>query len=126
AEDWTSIYGDAGGLVGLPLAVAELAKEAEFVALDTRLGDLAVHQHYDAAPWNVHLDGGKPVMIDWETDDLRPSDCLGPALADAAYLATYWYFLVCGARSDDAEEAALLRLFAMPATADPAAIAARA
>ena len=59
-------------------------KEAEFVALDTRLGDLAVHQHYDAAPWNVHLDGGKPVMIDWETDDLRPADCLGPPLADAA------------------------------------------
>jgi len=125
AEDWTSIYKDAGGLVDLPSGVAELVKHAECVALDTHLGDLAVHQHYDTAPWNVHLDGTKPVVIDWETDDLRPADCLGPALADVAYLATYWYFLVCGARSEREEEGALLRLFATPGTTDPAVVAAR-
>jgi hypothetical protein len=42
----------------------------------------------------VHLDGTRPVLIDWETDKLRPPGLLGPALADVLYLATYWYFLV--------------------------------
>ncbi|HZX54050.1 MAG TPA: aminoglycoside phosphotransferase family protein [Ilumatobacteraceae bacterium] len=124
-QDWMSIFRDAGGVVDLPAGVIELLAEAECVAAGTRLGGLAVHQHYDAAPWNVHLDGTKAVLIDWETDDLRPADCLGPPLADVAYLVSYWYFLVSGARSDEQEEAALLRVFATPAATDPAVVAAR-
>ena len=125
ASDWTSIYRHAAVVVEFPPDVVTLVADAERLARSTRLGACAVHQHYDAAPWNVHLDGTRPVLIDWETDKLRPPDCLGPPLADVLYLATYWYFLVARTRSHDAEEAALVRLFATPNTKDPAVLCAR-
>jgi len=125
--DWTGIYGDAAAIAGeRSRDVTALLAESERVAGASSLANLAVHQHYDAAPWNVHLDGTRAVLIDWETDDLRPADCLGPPLADVVYLATYWYFLVSGAGSDDAEVGALLHLFATPKTVEPAVLAARA
>jgi len=125
SADWTSIYREAAAVGELTPDLAALVDAAERVTRSTCLGARAVHQHYDAAPWNVHLDGTRPFVIDWETDDLRPPDSLGPPLADVVYLATYWYFLVCGARSDADEEAALLRLFATPVTTDAAVVGAR-
>ena len=69
--------------------------------------------------------GANPMLIDWETDDLRPADCLGPPLADVLYLVTYWYFQTSRAGSDSDEEAATVALFATPAPADRGVVAAR-
>ncbi|MEA3185349.1 MAG: hypothetical protein QOJ74_1826, partial [Ilumatobacteraceae bacterium] len=89
------------------------------------LGTFAVHQHYDTGPWNVHIDNSEPMLIDWETDDHRPADCLGPPLADVLYLVTYWYFLVSNVGSPADEEAAIVRLFS-PSEGDAAILAAQA
>ena len=59
------------------IVAVEFLEAAEQTAGSNPVGRSAVHQHYDAEPWNVHIDGAEPLLIDWETDDLRPSDCLG-------------------------------------------------
>ncbi|MEP7112654.1 MAG: hypothetical protein ABI862_05275 [Ilumatobacteraceae bacterium] len=125
-RDWTVIFGEATAAIDFPPEVVDFLVEAEKTASAMALGDSAVHQHYDAGPWNVHLDGAEPMLIDWETDDLRPTDCLGPPLADVLYLVTYWYFLASRAESEDDEEAAIVRLFAPLVPADAAVVAARA
>lgn len=125
-KDWTLIYEEAIATFQFSPEVVELLGEARRIARSTPLGDIAVHQHYDAAPWNVHIDTAEPMLIDWETDDLRPADCLGPALADILYLVMYWYFLASGAESESEEEAAIVRLFATRAPADAGVLAARA
>jgi hypothetical protein len=125
ASDWTLIYEEAAATIDLPPEVLELLAEARNIARSTQLGALSVHQHYDAGPWNVHIDRTEPMLLDWETDDLRPTDCLGPPLADVLYLITYWYFLTSNALSESDEEAAIVRLFAMPVTDDRGIVAAR-
>jgi hypothetical protein len=126
ANDWTLIYDQAVTTLNLAPEVVEFLAEAQRIARSTRLGELAVHQHYDAGPWNVHIDTEEPMLIDWETDDLRPTDCLGPPLADVLYLVMYWYFLASGAESESEEEAAIVRLFATAVPADDCVVAARA
>jgi hypothetical protein len=125
-RDWTLIYDEAVARFQFPPEVVEFLGEARRIARSTLLGDIAVHQHYDAGPWNVHIDTDEPMLIDWETDDLRPADCLGPALADVLYLVMYWYFLASGVESESEEEAAIVRLFATPVPADDGVLAARA
>jgi hypothetical protein len=124
-RDWTLIYQDAAAITEDTPGVARLLTESQKIAKSTALGQYAVHQHYDAGPWNVHIDGAEPMLIDWETDDLRPADCLGPPLADLLYLLTYWYFLTSSTASESEEEAAIVRLFATVAPADDAVVAAR-
>jgi hypothetical protein len=125
-RDWTSIYTEARAVLDLPTDVVDLLDAAETVARSSEIGKVVVHQHYDAGPWNVHIDGTKPLLIDWETDDLRPADCRGPALADVLYLVTYWYFLVTGTRSEDDEHDAIERLFVTSPAADEAVVGGRA
>ena len=125
-HDWTLVYDEAVAMFQFPPDVVELLGKAERIARSTLLGEIAVHQHYDAGPWNVHIDTDEPMLLDWETDDLRPTDCLGPALADILYLVMYWYFLASGAESEGEEEAAIVRLFATPIAADAGVVAARA
>jgi hypothetical protein len=124
-RDWTLVYRDAAAITQHAPGVAQLLAQSQSIAKSTALGQYAVHQHYDAGPWNVHIDGAEPMLIDWETDDLRPADCLGPALADLLYLLTYWYFLTSATASESEEEAAIVRLFATVAPADDAVVAAR-
>ena len=125
ARDWTLVYDEASGMTEASTAVDAFLAEARRVARSTRVDEIAVHQHYDAGPWNVHIKGSNPMLIDWETDDLRPADCLGPPLADVLYLVTYWYFQTSRAGSDSDEEAAMVALFATPAPADRGVVAAR-
>jgi hypothetical protein len=124
-RDWTQIYDEAAAVIDLPPEVLDFFGESRKIAKSNRLGEFAVHQHYDAGPWNVHIDGAQPVLIDWETDDLRPTDCLGPPLEDIIYLATYWYFLTSKADTESDEETAIVRLFATPRPADAGVVAAR-
>jgi hypothetical protein len=124
-RDWTLVYDEASVVMELPRDVAEFLAKSQKIAKSTALGQCAVHQHYDAGPWNVHIDDIGPMLLDWETDDLRPADCLGPPLADVLYLLTYWYFLTTAVQSESEEEAAIVRLFATPAPADEAVVAAR-
>jgi hypothetical protein len=77
----------------------------------TAASDIAVYQHYDAGPWNVHISRRQPCFVDWESDDRRPADSLGPPLTDVLYLVTYWYFAVTRASARGTEEQALLDLF---------------
>lgn len=126
AWDWTQMYGEAATLIDLPAEVVDYLDESQRIARSSKLGETAVHQHYDAGPWNVHIDKGQPLLIDWETDDLRPPDCLGPPLADVLYLATYWYFLTTRADSECDEETAIVRLFATQRPADAGVVEARA
>lgn len=125
-RDWKETYGDARASIELSPPVMQFLSEAEEVARSTPLGDFTVHQHYDAGPWNVHINGAEPFLIDWESDDLRPADCMGPPLADVLYVVMYWYFLVTNVASESEEEAAIVRLFATPAPADRGVVAARA
>lgn len=124
-RDWTLIYDDAAAIIDFPAAVSDFLSEARRLATSTGVGQSAVHQHYDAGPWNVHMDGTVPMLIDWETDDLRPTDCLGPPLADILYLVTYWYFLTSRVGTEIEEESAIVRLFATPLPADAGVVAAR-
>jgi hypothetical protein len=126
ARDWTQMYGEVATLIDLPAEVVDFLEESQRIARSSKLGETAVHQHYDAGPWNVHIDQTRPLLIDWETDDLRPPDCLGPPLADVLYLVTYWYFLTSKASSETDEETAIVRLFATPEPADAGVVAARA
>jgi hypothetical protein len=125
-SDWTLIYDRAVATFDFPPEVVDFIGEAQRIARSTQLGEFAVHQHYDVAPWNIHIDTAEPMLIDWETDDLRPTDCLGPALADVLYLVMYWYFLASGAESENEEDAAIVRLFATLVPADAGVVAARA
>jgi Phosphotransferase enzyme family len=125
AWDWTQTYFEAATTIDFPAGVVDFLEESQRTARSSTLGETAVHQHYDAGPWNVHIDKGQPSLIDWETDDLRPPDCLGPPLADVLYLATYWYFLTSKADSETDEEAAIVRLFAQPLPVDAGVVAAR-
>jgi hypothetical protein len=124
-HNWTLIYDEARAAIADPSDVIDLLAEARRVATSTTLGTFAVHQHYDTGPWNVHIDKSEPMLIDWETDDHRPVDCLGPPLADVLYLVTYWYFLVTNVGSPADEEAAIVRLFS-PSAGDAAILAAQA
>ena len=125
AWDWTQMYDEAATSIDFPAEVVAFLDESQQIARASGLGETAVHQHYDAGPWNVHIDDGQPLLIDWETDDLRPPDCLGPPLADVLYLVMYWYFLMSRADSNSDEEDAIVRLFATPLPADTHVIAAR-
>ena len=125
-HDWKEIYDDAAARLELSPPVLQFLAEARRIATSTPLGSSAVHQHYDAGPWNVHINRAEPLVIDWESDELRPADCLGPPLADVLYLVTYWYFLVSNVATEAEEEAAIVRLFATPTPADPGVVAARA
>ena len=124
-RDWTLIYEEAISTIDFLPAVVELLTEAQRIAKSTRVGESAVHQHYDAGPWNVHIDRNDPMLIDWETDDLRPMDCLGPPLADILYLVTYWYFEISRSGSERDEEVAIVELFATRVATDPGIVAAR-
>ncbi|HEX7119999.1 MAG TPA: aminoglycoside phosphotransferase family protein [Longimicrobiales bacterium] len=52
-----------------------------------------VWQHRDFGPWNVHRDGRRIAVIDWEV--ARP----GPALCDLLYFTLHWSWLVRGHRA---------------------------
>jgi hypothetical protein len=122
---WTEVFTTLADDLEVPQAVVELNRAMADVARTTGLAVIAVHQHYDTGPWNVHLVAGRPVLVDWETDVLRPEDSLGPPLADVLYLVTYWYFMAAGIRDAADEPAALVRLFADAVPAGPLEDAAR-
>lgn len=124
-RNWALIYDEVAAIMQLPSEVVDFLSEAQAIARSTNLARVAVHQHYDVGPWNVHIDGTTPMLLDWETDDLRPADCLGPPLGDVLYLIIYWYFLTSNTKSEDAEEEAIVRLFATAAAPDSYVVAAR-
>jgi hypothetical protein len=125
SQEWMHVFAQAKSSLRLGAAAHELFDRAEQRATDTGLAGIAVHQHFDAGPWNVHLHRRSLTLVDWEHDEHRPADSLGPPLADVLYLVTYWYFLVSKVATPDAEGEALLRLFATRMPSDDHVVAAR-
>lgn len=77
--------------------------------------------HNDYGPWNLHRDGDRITVIDWE---LGPGDegRRGPALADLIYFVTEWHLRARRLRGRQAELRGFRELFLRPT--GPAAIAA--
>jgi Phosphotransferase enzyme family len=76
--------------------------------------------HNDYGPWNIHRDGDRITVIDWE---LGPDDTArrGPALVDLIYFATEWHLRANRLRGRRAELRGFRALFL-----DPTGPAARA
>jgi hypothetical protein len=124
-HDWVEVFAAASTELLLDARTQDLLAAAESRAVRTGLAELAVHQHYDAGPWNIHLQRRTVGVVDWELDRHRPSDCLGPPLADVLYLVMYWYFLTRGITTPAAEDDAVTRLFLTRMAPDVHVVSAR-
>lgn len=124
-HDWVDVFATATTHLPLDAAARDFLAEAEQRAMRSGLAELAVHQHFDAGPWNIHLNRRTVGVVDWELDQRRPGDCLGPPLADVLYLVMYWYFLTRRITSVEAEEEAATRLFVTRMAADNDVVAGR-
>jgi hypothetical protein len=51
-----------------------------------------VVQHNDFGPWNVHRDGERVTVIDWEVNGGDPETRHGLPMLDLVYFATHWLF----------------------------------
>ncbi len=78
-----------------------------------------VWQHRDFGPWNVHVEGKRVAVIDWEV--ARP----GPPLCDLFYFTLHWSWLVHGARRPAERLRDFERLFLEPECGDGASRACR-
>ena len=69
--------------------------------------------HNDYGPWNIHRDGDRITVIDWE---LGPDAAgrRGPALADLIYFATEWHLRARRLRGREAELRGFRELFLRP------------
>jgi aminoglycoside phosphotransferase (APT) family kinase protein len=76
-----------------------------------RLPTVLVHNDY--GPWNIHRDGDRITVIDWE---LGPDDTArrGPALVDLIYFATEWHLRACRLRGRGPELRGFRQLFLEP------------
>jgi hypothetical protein len=67
-------------------------------SIERRAGDLEgltlpqVLQHNDLGPWNVHREGSRLTVIDWEVNGGDPEARRGLPMTDAVYFATHWLF----------------------------------
>ena len=80
--------------------------------------------HNDYGPWNIHREGDRITVIDWE---LGPDEAgrRGPALADLLYFVTEWHLRARRLRGREAELRGFRELFLRP-TGPAAAAAAEA
>jgi hypothetical protein len=82
--------------------------------------------HNDLGPWNIHRDGDRITVIDWELGDGSGTERIGPAACDLFYFLTYWCFRVRHLRSPRAELRGLRELFVTPERGGEASRAAHA
>ena len=76
--------------------------------------------HHDLGPWNIHREGARLTVIDWESGDGDAGQRNGPGAYDLFYFLTYWYLRARHLRRPAEERRGVRRLFAEPAS-DPAA-----
>ena len=59
--------------------------------------------HNDLGPWNIHRDGARTTVIDWELGDDGAPDRIGAGPCDLLYFTTHWYLRVRHLRRPAAE-----------------------
>ena len=69
--------------------------------------------HNDYGPWNIHRDGDRITVIDWELGP-EAAGRRGPALADLIYFATEWHLRARRLRGREAELRGFRELFLRP------------
>jgi hypothetical protein len=67
--------------------------------------------HNDLGPWNIHRDGERVSVIDWELGDATAAERTGPGVCDLFYFVTNWYFRVRHLRALSSECRGLRTLF---------------
>jgi hypothetical protein len=95
-------------------ALLDRARQRARALVGARLPTVLVHNDY--GPWNVHRDGDRITVIDWE---LGPdhAERRGPALVDLIYFATEWHLRARRLRGRRAELRGFRALFLEPAGA---------
>ena len=74
-----------------------------------------VLQHNDLGPWNIHRDGDRLTVIDWEQDGCDLSERVGLPVLDLVYFITHWFYDARVLRRADDQLRGFERLF----TAEP-------
>jgi hypothetical protein len=80
--------------------------------------------HNDFGPWNVHRNGARVTVIDWEYGE-SARDRQGPALCDLLYFVTEWTLRVRHLREPEDERRGFRELFVAPRPGEAASEAGR-